>query len=129
MNRRKAREQVFFILFEKEFGADADYKELLLEFYKEKGADKDEYMDAVVGYLGDSMGEIDGIIKKNLVNWDFGRISRVNLSLLRLAACEIVYMGLPVNIAANEAVELAKKYGDEKSPSFVNGVIANIKAV
>lgn len=58
--------------------------------------------------------------------WDISRISKVNTALLKLATYEIVYAKLPYKVVVNEVVEIAKKYGDENSPSFINGILANI---
>ena len=71
--------------------------------------------------------KIDEDIKTNLKeNWKIGRISKVNLSILKLAIYEIKYTQVPFKVAINEAVELAKKYGDENSKTFVNGILASI---
>ncbi len=71
--------------------------------------------------------KIEEDIKTNLKeNWKIGRISKVNLSILKLAIYEIKYTQVPFKVAINEAVELAKKYGDENSKTFVNGILASI---
>ena len=59
-------------------------------------------------------------------NWKIERISKIDLSLLELAIYEIKYKEVPYKVAINEAVELAKKYGEENSKTFVNGVLASI---
>ena len=71
--------------------------------------------------------EILDLIKANLKkDWAIERISKVNLAILEIAIYEIKYQELPFKVAINEAVELAKKYGDEAAPLFVNGVLASI---
>ena len=71
--------------------------------------------------------EILKLISQNLKEkWDISRISKVNTALLKLATYEIVYAKLPYKVVVNEVVEIAKKYGDENSPSFINGILANI---
>ena len=71
--------------------------------------------------------QIEEDIKTNLKeNWKIDRISKVNLSILKLAIYEIKYTQVPFKVAINEAVELAKKYGDENSKTFVNGILASI---
>lgn len=71
--------------------------------------------------------EIEKMISQNLKEkWDIGRISKVNLALLKLGVYEMVYSKLPYKVVVNEVVELAKKYGEDTSPSFVNGILANI---
>ena len=71
--------------------------------------------------------QIDKLIEKNLKSdWKIERISKMDLSILRLAIYEINYKELPYKVAINEAVELAKKYGEDTSKKFVNGVLASI---
>ena len=70
---------------------------------------------------------IDGIIKENLETWDINRVGKAELAIIRLAVYEMYYdetVDLPV--AINEAVELAKTYGDDKAPKFVNGVLSTV---
>ena len=70
---------------------------------------------------------IDNQIKQNLKeNWRIERISKIDLSILRLAIYEIEYKEIPYKVAINEAVELAKKYGEDTSKNFVNGILASI---
>ena len=67
------------------------------------------------------------MISQNLKEkWDINRISKVNLALLKLGIYEMLYSKLPYKVVVNEVVELAKKYGEDSSPSFVNGILANI---
>lgn len=71
--------------------------------------------------------EIKKMISQNLKEkWDIGRISKVNLALLKLGIYEMVYSKLPYKVVVNEVVELAKKYGEDSSPSFINGILANV---
>ena len=77
--------------------------------------------------LEDNKDIINELISKNLKqDWSIERISKVNLSILKIAIYEIKYMKIPFKVAINEAVELAKKYGDEASPNFVNGILASV---
>ena len=74
--------------------------------------------------------EIDELIEKNLKEkWTLDRISKVNLSLLKIAIYEMLYKDLPYKVAINEVVELAKTYSDESSPVFINGVLASVVKV
>ena len=71
--------------------------------------------------------EISEEISKNLKSdWNISRISKINMSILKIAIYEVIYKKLPYKISINEAVELAKKYGDETSASFINGVLASV---
>lgn len=73
------------------------------------------------------LGEIDAAINEVAEGWKTGRMGKVDLTLLRLAVYEMKYEeDIPVGVAINEAVELAKKYGTDDSPAFINGVLAKL---
>lgn len=74
----------------------------------------------------ENMEEIDGYIDANLIGWSAQRISKVSRAILRLAVSELKFSDIPVGVAVNEAVELAKKYSTETDASFVNGILASI---
>jgi N utilization substance protein B len=70
---------------------------------------------------------IDEIIDKNLLNWDFSRLSIIDKSILRLATYELIYEDkIPIEVSIDEAIEIAKEYDSEKGGKFVNGVLDNI---
>lgn len=82
--------------------------------------------DCVFG-IQENQEEINKVIESCLKpDWKIDRISKINLSLLKLAVYEIKYKEIPFKVEINEAVELAKKYGEEKSARFVNGALANV---
>ena len=86
-----------------------------------------EYVKDIAKGIKEKDEEITELISKNLkTGWTIDRISTVDLSLLKLAIYEIKYGAIPYKIAINEAVNLAKKYGEEQSPSFVNGILAKV---
>lgn len=86
-----------------------------------------EYIKSVLNGVVDNKEEIDKIIEENLQNWKINRISKVNLAILRLGVYEMVYnRDVPNRVALNEALELTKVYSDEKSVSFINGVLDKI---
>ena len=88
-----------------------------------------EYVKDIAKGIKEKDEEITELISKNLkTGWTIDRISTVDLSLLKLAIYEIKYGEIPYKIAINEAVNLAKKYGEEQSSSFVNGVLASVVA-
>ena len=83
-----------------------------------------DYVKEAVKVVNDNLSKIDEIITESLVNWKLDRISKVNLTILRLAVAEMLYVeDVPEKVAINEAIELTKKYSDEKSVSFINGVL------
>ena len=90
-------------------------------------ADDEDYFTNITTTCFENVTDIDDKISSSLKNWTIDRISKVNLSILRLAVCEIMYIeDIPFQVSINEAVELAKKYSDDDAPSFVNGVLASI---
>ena len=83
-----------------------------------------DYVKETLKVVSENLEKIDGIITESLVNWKLDRISKVNLTILRLAVGEMLYVeDVPEKVAINEAIELTKKYSDEKSVSFINGVL------
>ena len=71
-------------------------------------------------------GKIDDYIRKYAKGWSLERMARVDLAIIRLALYELLFMDdIPISVSINEAVELAKKYGNEKSSSFINGILGN----
>ncbi len=124
MNRSEMREQAFVLLFEKEFFADKPVDEIE-EIYSENVLPLSEYAKELFETAIQYRPEFDEIIEKYSNGWKLNRIPKVNLSVLRLALCEIMYMNVPENVAINEAVELAKKYSGKEDFSFVNGILGS----
>lgn len=127
MKRREARETVFIMLFEQDFQQEVSVDELYaqaVEHYEVEGIAEEPYIKAVYYGVNEALPEIDALIKEASVKWDEKRISRISRAILRLAIYEMKYReDIPVNISANEAVELSKKYDEEKAFTFVNGII------
>lgn len=121
--KREAREQVFAILFEMTFTNDS-YKDILDNAVESRLIVADDYTTKILEYYSSHKDEIDEIIKANIKGWTFERLSRVPLSIMRLALCEIRCCKTPESVAVNEAVELTKKYAAPREASFVNAVLA-----
>jgi len=86
-----------------------------------------EFATDLIGVISDHIEEIDSVIPKYLKNWKFDRILSIDRCLLRMGAGELFYKeDIPYKVTIHEAIELAKKFGDEKSGGFVNGVLDNI---
>ncbi len=86
-----------------------------------------EYLKDIYTGIDKNKEEINNLITKNLKeNWSLNRISKINLSLIKIAIYEMLYKELPYKVAINEAIELAKKYADDSSPVFINGILASI---
>jgi N utilization substance protein B len=126
LDRSVARAAAMKLLYEWEMGGDGgeDTRLGLLEIpHQEPEAD---YMEALVaGVMGDREA-LDDLLKKYLVDWTIERVSRVDLSILRIGAYEIVNGIVPPGVAVNEAVELSRTYSTDKSGAFINGVLGNI---
>ena len=130
MNRTSIREQAFKLLYSLEIQKDINQEEQI-ELYLESNNIKDNeavsyIKDAIIG-IEENKKDIDAKIIQNLKsNWKLERVSKIDLTILRLAIYEIKYKELPFKVAINEAVELAKKYGEDTSKNFVNGILASI---
>ena len=130
MNRSEMREQAFKIMYSLEIQKNENLEEQL-ELYIESNEIKDEsaieyIKDAVLG-IEENKKEILANIEKNLKkDWKIERISKIDLVILKLAIYEIKYKEIPYKVVINEAVELAKKYGEDNSKNFVNGILASI---
>ena len=124
MTRSEAREQAFFVLFEKSFCEDLAINEII-ETAQEAGLIK---INNFAGLLLDAAEKnavaIDDIIVENLRGWTIQRLPKVSLAVLRLAVCEIKYVDdVPAGVTVNEAVELAKKFDSDDSYTFINGIL------
>ena len=130
MDRTQIREQAFKLIYSLEIQKTNKLKEAIdlfieaNEITSKKAIDYIE--DAILG-IEDNKKEIDSKIEQNLKQeWKIERISKIDLSILRLAIYEILYKEVPFKVAINEAVELAKKYGEDASKKFVNGILASV---
>lgn len=131
MSRKKARDLAFKLIFEVPF-FENKFKERIENFYdinKEKPLNENDskYIELAVSKCFENAENIDSILSNNLKNWTLDRIPNVAKAILRLAVCEMMYIDdVPYQVAINEAIELAKTYGDDDAPSFINGVLASI---
>lgn len=132
MTRREIRENVFKMLFRVEFHSVEELSEQMSLFQEELDQIKEEdltYIREKCQKIIDSLPELDGIINEKSTGWKTSRMSKVDLSIIRLAVYEIKKEDdIPDKVAINEAVELAKKYGTDDSSAFVNGILAKFVA-
>ena len=128
MSRRQLREQIFKLLFRVEFNAPEDMpeqKELFFEETESASEQDQKYIDEKNRKLMDVLPSIDEQINEKASGWTTERMGKVELTILRLAVFEILHdETVPASVAINEAVELAKKFGQDESPAFVNGILA-----
>lgn len=131
MNRKLSREKSMELLFGMTLNKEnvEETLETFIENYEGNIKDIDlTYVKQLLIGVDNNKEEIDEIISNNLHNWKIDRISKVNLSILRLAAYELLYSNeVPKGVAINEALEITRKYSDEKSVSFINGVLDKIQ--
>jgi len=130
MTRRALREQVFFMLFRVEFHTVEELEEQIA-LYKEQleeCSEKDcNYIVNKFKSIIEKLDEIDTAIGEASKGWKVSRMAKVDLALIRLAVYEMKYEeDIPVKVAINEAIEMAKQYGADESPAFVNGVLAKL---
>lgn len=131
MKRHELREQVFKLLFRVEFNDSEDMPEQVRLFLEdsESGASEEEqaYIEERYGQVFSRLEEIDRLINDHTEGWDISRMGKVELTILRLAVYEMRFdSDIPVSVAINEAVEIAKTYGQENSGGFVNAILGKI---
>ena len=132
MGRKSARRCAFQVVFQMPFYTDFNCEDVLKIFFEspessEASDDDREYIQKDVHGVCERLFEIDELISAHTVGWDIERINKVDLAIIRLAVYEMKYNeDIPVGVAINEAVELAKEFGDDDSPGFVNGILGRM---
>lgn len=128
MSRKESREVAMKLLYQLDIQKEDRNEQIeeILEENEMKSSDKSYVLDVING-VNAHEGEIDNIINACAKGWKIGRISKVDLAILRLAIYELKYRkDIPLNVSINEAVELAKKYSGEEAGPFVNGVLGKV---
>ena len=135
MTRRELRDNVFKMLFRIEFHEAEEMPEQLALFEDEletlfdgkQGQERRDYLTNKCNDIFSHITELDEAINEVSSGWKTSRMSKVDLTIIRLAVYEMRYEeDIPVAVSINEAVELAKKYGTDDSASFVNGILAKL---
>ena len=130
MNRSKAREAAFKLLYSLQIMSESNIEEQLELFIKDEEIDDKEaikFITDIIEGTAQNNNDIEEQIKQNIKqDWTISRISKIDLTLLKLGIYEMIYAKVPYKVVINEVVELAKMYGDDSSKSFVNGVLASI---
>lgn len=125
MKRRTAREKALQALFQVNV-SKTDPKEAIVHALDEQKSD--QFMEALVFGTIEHQKELDELITPHLVNWTIDRLANIDKTILRMAVYELKYeQDIPANVTLDEAVELAKAFGDEQSSKFINGVLSKIK--
>ncbi|MBO4696248.1 MAG: transcription antitermination factor NusB [Lachnospiraceae bacterium] len=131
LSQSAKREQVFISLFLSGFYEERDKSEALSNYYEMQDFSGELTEQIRSRYLGvkEHLGTIDTLLQQYAIGWDLNRMGKAEISILRLAVYEILYdETIPEKVAANEAVELAKKYGTKESYSFINGILGKVIA-
>ena len=128
LNRKEARTLVYEILFEREFRNGDDPTAIFETAKNVRDIPDDEYINGVFFGVIEHESELDALIEKYANGWKIGRISKPALCAMRIAIYEMKYTpDIPFTVSINEAIELVKKYDDDKTKGFVNGVLNGIK--
>lgn len=133
MKRRELREHIFGILFRVEFMNETEMTEQVELYFEDLAEAKPsdvEYIHNKYNAIREKLDMIDIIIDEKSSGWKTSRMGKVELTILRLAVYEMIFdEDVPVTVAINEAVEIAKKYGGDDTPAFINGVLAKVAKV
>lgn len=129
MQRSAMRELAFQLIYGLEMQKEESLEQV--DIFLESNEITDEkviqYLKDMQKGLVENSQEINTLIENNLKeNWSLARVSKINLSLIKIAIYEMLYKDLPYKVAINEVVELAKKYSDESAPVFINGILASV---
>jgi len=129
MNRSHMRELAFKLLYQNEI--QKENNEETIDIFFENNQINDEetkmYIKDIIEGIEANKQQIENLITKNLKSdWKIERINKIALALLKLSIYEMKYKELPYKIAINEVIELAKKYGDDNAPNFINGILASV---
>lgn len=130
MKRSAIREFAFKLIYSIEIQKPENIEEQIELYFECENIVEDdakEYIIDAINGTEEHKEEINELIRKNLkADWTLERISKIDFSILKLAIYEIKYKELPFKVAINEALEIAKKYGETSSKNFVNGILASI---
>lgn len=130
MKRTEAREEAFKLLYSLQLMTQKDIEEqttIYIEDAEIQDKEAIEYIKDIINGTNRENEKIEKMISENIKeDWEIKRISKTDLTLLKLGIYEIIYSKLPYKVVINEAVELAKKYGDDNSKSFINGVLGSV---
>jgi len=127
LSRRTAREKAFKMLFAIDIGDNTIEEASEIVMYLMKNESHKLFILSVVRGVLENLSKIDELINKYSDDWSVNRMASTDRNILRLAIYEILYcQDIPVSVSINEAVEIAKKYGDEQSYKFINGLLGAI---
>ena len=126
--RSKAREIALCILYQREV-THKDCNDLLSKFLEGNFQKKEmvEFISQLATGVVENLSFLDSVIKKYVRNWEINRMAIIDRNIIRMASFELIFLkNIPPKVSINEAIELAKRFGDIDSPRFVNGVLDKI---
>lgn len=126
--RKKSRELALLMLFQNEFAPQISMPQLIEVFGEAVDRETSSYGEVLIRGVLQHLEDIDSKIQSYSKNWKLDRMSKIDKNVMRIATFEMLYAPevLRPNIAINEAIDLAKKYGSQDSGSFVNGLLDQI---
>jgi len=128
LTRKEAREEAFRLLFETEFRTEEDASAIYASSLENRELCENDYIKTVYFGVREKLEEIDACMMRHSNGWKPGRITPVSRSAIRLCIYEMLYMNdIPTAVSLNEAIELVKKFDDEKMRPFVNGLLNGVK--
>ncbi len=127
LTRTEAREKIMIILYQIDFYLKDNISYDVNDVIKENLEMDNKYVNDIVYGVLDNLEKLDNTISKYLGNWDLDRLGKTDKAILRLATYEILYYDTPKVVAINEAVELSKKYSDDKIVKLINAVLDKIR--
>ena len=127
LTRTQAREKIMIILYQIDFYKKENISYDLEEVFKENLEIDNKYVRDIVNGVLENIDNIDKIINKYLENWNLNRLGKTDKAILRLGTYELLYFDTPDVVAINEAVELAKKYSDDKVVKLINAVLDKVR--
>lgn len=127
LTRTEAREKIMIILYQIDFYMKEDIPFDIEDVFKENLEMDNKYIKDVVNGVLENINKLDEVISKYLENWDLDRLGKTDKAILRLACYEMLYYDTPNVVVINEAIELAKKYSDDKVVKLINAVLDKVR--
>ena len=129
MQRKLARENAFILIFESVCKKEETAEEIFDKAVNVRGLQFDDYVKEVFFGSYENASKLEEAMEKHFMGWKKERVSPVSMAILKLGCYEIMFLSdIPAKVSINEAIELSKKYDDEKSYAFVNGVLNAVAA-
>lgn len=129
MQRKLARENAFILIFESVCKKEETAEEIFDKAVNVRGLEFDDYVKEVFFGSYENASKLEEAMEKHFMGWKKERVSPVSMAILKLGCYEIMFLSdIPAKVSINEAIELSKKYDDEKSYAFVNGVLNAVAA-